>query len=83
MLVTVVRAIIHPTKGWYTFGDPYVTTDDAVVANHGFAAQDGSAGINHHIVFNGWVSFGGGEFFFDTQGPQGNSLIYFYIVANV
>jgi hypothetical protein len=59
----VVWRMVHPRVWWQAFSQPNVPSYHTVIAYHGFAAQNGSTRINHHVILHRWVPFGIGHAF--------------------
>ena len=41
----------------HTFCDPNISTDELVFADDGFATENGCVGVNHDLIFDGWMTF--------------------------
>lgn len=68
---------------WDRGGEPHVAANDGMVAYGGVASQNGGFCIDNHTVANSGMPFLIGFVFGNTQGAQGNALVYFDVVPNL
>ena len=66
------------------FGDEYISSDDRSFADDRFSAENGCAGIDGNIVFNGRMSFFAGKLLAAAgrKRAEGHALIDLYIVSD-
>ncbi len=65
-------------------GDEHVGADDAIPPDHRFAAQDGGAGVDGHVVLDGGVALFAPQALAAPggQGTQGHALVELDVVAD-
>ena len=74
--------IVNNRVRFHARSKPYISTDDAMMPNNSVASKYGTAGIQNHMIFYGWMAFDACIGFLYTQGSQRNSLVNLYITAD-
>ena len=70
-----LRAVVNARIRGYRTRQPYVAAHDAVRAYYRSAAQNGSIGVNHYVIFERRVALLLRQRFLDVDGAERHALI--------
>src|SRR5690625_4373130 len=82
LIIDQLRFVVNSRVGWHAAGQPDTTADGAVMAHHCLTTQNGGTGVDHHVIFDRRMPFGGRILLPDTECSQCHSLVDLYMVAD-